>query len=176
MLSIQEILYELTRTGLHVRPLFVHYDSAIDPEGPGPNGGTPLFFVPDLHLLSAIRAEGYNDHFNLNSERKKVLLAFLLRLVELQAEKTLPNLAVYQLGDLHDFWREQDHWWWHEGLAHMLDRQIESHGDLFAVLQKLRITRLVGNHDSRLETVANRAAYLRIPSHKCFLPNALSPK
>jgi hypothetical protein len=160
--SIEEILFELTRTGFRVRPLFVHHDPAIDLDGPGANGGWPLFFIPDLHLLSHTRAEGYQDHFNLNAERKNVLLAFLVRLVELRAEKTLPNLAVYQLGDLHDLWREQEHWWWHEPLPHMLDRQVESHGDLFALFRELRVVRLVGNHDHRLRDSGERE---RLASH-----------
>ena len=177
MISIDEIHYELSRAGLNVRPLFVDHDLAVDPGAEGPNGATPLFFIPDLHLLSQDRAGGYGDFFNLNPREEKILIAFLRRLLELRdKEKTFPRLAVYQLGDLHDLWREQEHWWWHENLGEMLDRQVETHGDLFALLGSLAATRLVGNHDDRLRDKKEQSRLAHHPIAKDLPVERLVPE
>jgi len=163
VLWLEEIVHALGAgfPPLRARPLFVHRALAVEPDARGPDGATPVFAVPDLHVLSEERARGYGEFFHLNAGREKALVAFLRRLVELRddpADRAFAALAVYQLGDLHDLWREAAHWWWHEDLAAMLERQRASHAALFALLGELDATRLVGNHDDRLRDRGAAAA------------------
>ena len=163
MLALEEIVHALGAgfPPLRARPLFVHRALAVEPDAAGPDGATPVFVVPDLHVLSEERARGYGDFFHLNAAREKALVAFLRRLLELRddpADRAFAALAVFQLGDLHDLWREAEHWWRHEELAAMLERQRASHGALFALLGELRAVRLVGNHDDRLRDRGAAAA------------------
>ena len=86
MLSLEEIVHALGAgfPPLRARPLFVHRALAVEPDARGPDGATPVFAVPDLHVLSEERARGYGEYFHLNAGREKALVAFLRRLVELR--------------------------------------------------------------------------------------------
>src|ERR1051325_10429280 len=136
---------------------------AVDVDATDHEGHAPIVFVPDLHLLSLDRAGGYGDYFHLNQKRKDILLAFLSRLLELRdSTAEFAALKVYQLGDLHDLWREAQHWWG-EDTAQMLSRQLESHRDLFRLLLALGAERLAGNHDRALREPGVRAELAQAP-------------
>jgi hypothetical protein len=114
-------------------------------------GATPVVFFPDIHILSKGRAKGYGDFFNLSASNEGLLKGTLQRLLELrETVSEYSGLLVYQLGDFHDLWREAEHWWWHEDLGSMIQRQVEDHPDIFDLLGRLETHRVVGNHDDRL--------------------------
>ena len=164
MLSVEEIVQALLSGNqlLRVRLLFVFRELAADAHATGPHGEGPLVFLPDLHLLSHERADGYGDYFNLNVGQEDVLRALLARLLSMRddhRDRSFANLAVYQLGDLHDLWREEEHWWRHEDLGDMFDRQLKSHADVFELLGRLRAIRLAGNHDARLRHEQGREVF-----------------
>ncbi len=172
MLSLEQICYDIEagepHSQLETRILYAE-ELPTDQFATGEQGATPVIFIPDLHLISDERARGYGDNFNLSHRRKGVLLSLLHRLLELRDGPTRDcygNLAVYQLGDFHDLWREMDHWWG-DDINDMMDRQINTHGDLFAYLQALRVQRLVGNHDNKLrvDSVRRRLATAPISSY-----------
>ena len=54
MLALEEIVHALGAgfPPLRARPLFVHRALAVEPDAAGPDGATPVFVVPDLHVLS----------------------------------------------------------------------------------------------------------------------------
>ena len=169
-LSIQEIAShiaaseppgELQTTVLYHTTLTVAVDAADE------QGCTPIIFVPDLHLLSDERAIGYGDYFHLNQTQKNLLLHLLSALISLRATE-FPRLKVYQLGDLHDLWREAQHWWG-EDTATMLASQLKSHQDLFELFRKLDAERLAGNHDRALRSDKVRASVANAPI-SAFLP------
>ncbi len=116
-----------------------------DPESE--DDGDPVFVLPDLHLLSGDRH--YKEFFHLNQSLKARLMALLRRLAELREDREYNRLRLIQIGDFHDLWREQTHWWG-EAVATMLNRQIEAHHDLFELLAALGCHRVVGNHDDKL--------------------------
>jgi UDP-2,3-diacylglucosamine pyrophosphatase LpxH len=124
----------------------------VDVEATDENGQTPIVFVPDLHLLSHERSEGYGDYFNLNRQREDLLTSVLQQLVRLRdaPQSQYSALRVFQLGDFHDLWRESEHWWWDEDIRAMVDRQLQSHLPLFDLFRQLATERLVGNHDKRI--------------------------
>ncbi len=177
MVRLEEIRYELSAAGLSVRPLFFVHDLAAEPDAAGEGGATPLVFLPDLHLLSRERAEGYGDAFNLNPHQKGLLMALLSCLRDLKGrDPAFSRLALFKLGDLFDLWREQEHWWWHEALGDMLDRLVGTHGDLFDLLGALAVTRLVGNHDDRLRDPAEQARLAAHPVAADLPPGRLVPE
>jgi UDP-2,3-diacylglucosamine pyrophosphatase LpxH len=148
----------LKTTVLYHETLQVEADAADE------QGCTPIIFVPDLHLMSVDRGSAYGSYFHLNANRKKILLAFLTRLNELRngAHQELPKLKVYQLGDMHDLWREAEHWWGESATA-MLARQFEEHKDLFELFRALNAERFAGNHDRSLRSPEVRAEIANQP-------------
>jgi UDP-2,3-diacylglucosamine pyrophosphatase LpxH len=158
---------ELQTTVLYHTTLPVDVDAADE------QGRTPIIFVPDLHLLSDERARGYGEYFHLNQKQKPLLLHLLSALIHLRATE-FPRLKVYQLGDMHDLWREAAHWWGEDAPA-MLARQLQSHQDLFKLLWELDTERLVGNHDRALRSDKVRAALANAPISGFLLLDDLHP-
>jgi hypothetical protein len=148
----------LETTVLYYETLLVDADAADE------QGCTPIIFVPDLHLMSVDRGSAYGSYFHLNENREKILLALLARLSELRngSPQELPKLKVYQLGDMHDLWREAEHWWG-EDTATMLARQFGDHKDLFELFRALDTERFAGNHDRSLRSPEVRAELANQP-------------
>ena len=154
VLSLNQILLDIAAGEPHgtLSPrLLFRIDLPVEIDVRDDTGRRPIFFLPDLHILSSERADGYGEYFNLNHHREELLKHLLSRLVELRStEQEYLQLRLFQLGDFHDLWRESEHWWWDEDVRSMIQRQVDSHRDLFDILSELDTERLVGNHDNRL--------------------------
>lgn len=89
--------------------------------------------IPDMHLLE----KGPNDDFldrKPEYERRFItLLDFLLELRESEGE----DLEIVQLGDMFDLWQAK-------GNTNMIT---ESYRDIIGLLDKIKATYVVGNHD-----------------------------
>jgi hypothetical protein len=155
MLALEDVRRDLAEdVGLQSRVLFTRRLPG-DPDDADGDGRTPVFFVPDLHLLSAERAAGYHDAFVLSGRKKTLLTSLLARLLALRdGDAAYRRLAVYQLGDFHDLWRESAHWWSSEDVGDMLDRQVASHAELLRLFHELGTVRIAGNHDKALRVPA----------------------
>ncbi len=156
-LDLGDVLYAFAGSAelLGVRPLFWRTIRA-DVDSCTPNDRTPIFIVPDLHIVSDQRATGWRDDdedlFHLGRSQHDLLVRLLARLIALRDDPNRSEfapLAVYQMGDFHDLWREAQHWWG-EDIRAMVDRQFDSHQELFALFGALKAERLVGNHDDKL--------------------------
>jgi UDP-2,3-diacylglucosamine pyrophosphatase LpxH len=174
-LSINEIVHLICAGEQHPslwKTAVIYYQTlAVDSDAADENGHTPIFFIPDLHILSENRGIGYGQgkYFHLNQNRKEILKAFLSRLIELRDEgQEFRRLKVYQLGDMNDLWREARHWWG-EDVVEMLERQIGDHEDLFWLFRKLGTERLAGNHDNKLRIPKVRTQVAESPVNE-FLP------
>src|SRR5262245_44214048 len=144
--SLFDLLYAITRESagqeLALRVL-VHARIPI-----GIDATPPHVFIPDLHVMSGEHGLAYGDAYHLAPSRERILIRLLRRLEELRSGE-VPDLKVFQLGDLHDLWREAYHWWG-EDTESMLERQWKSHPDLFELFRKLEAEGCVGNHDDGL--------------------------
>ena len=151
MLSLEDVRRDLAEDGRLVSRVLYTLSLPGDPDVADGDGRTPVFFIPDIHLLSAERADGYHGAFVLSGTKKALLKNLLTRLLELRdGDDAWRNLAVYQLGDFHDLWREKEHWWWSEDVGDMLDRQADTHAELLELFRRLETVRIVGNHEEKL--------------------------
>ena len=151
-------------------PYLVARQSLVMGDVEGGGDGEPVFVLPDLHLLSGDRH--YEDYFHLNRRLKDRLMALLRRLEDLRATDPYRDMRVIQIGDFHDLWRERMHWWG-EAVTTMLDRQIESHHDLFDQLASLNCHRVVGNHDDTLARKGVLASLREHPISGYFPPGSI---
>jgi len=155
MLALEDVRRDLAEDGRLASRVLYTLRLPGDPDDADGDGHTPVFFIPDLHLLSDQRAAGYHDAFVLNGGKKALLASFLSRLLALRdGDAAYRGLAVYQLGDFHDLWRESAHWWSSEDVGDMLDRQVASHAELLRLFHELGTLRIVGNHDKKLRVPA----------------------
>jgi UDP-2,3-diacylglucosamine pyrophosphatase LpxH len=151
MLSLEDVRRDLAEDGRLVSRVLFTLRLPGDPEDADGDGHTPVVFIPDIHLLSSERAAGYQDAFVLSGGKKALLGSLLKRLLDLRdGDDAWRNLAVYQLGDFHDLWREKEHWWWSEDVGDMLDRQVDTHAELLGLFRRLGTVRIVGNHEDKL--------------------------
>jgi UDP-2,3-diacylglucosamine pyrophosphatase LpxH len=180
-LNINEIVYLIRAGEQHpglLRTAVIYYQTlAVDSDAADENGRTPIFFIPDLHIMSENRGIGYGQgkYFHLNQNRKGILIAFLSRLIELRnMGQEFQRLKVYQLGDMNDLWREAKHWWG-EDVVTMLARQIGDHEDLFKLFRDLGTERLAGNHDNKLRDEEVRKQVAESPVNALLPMDMLHP-
>jgi UDP-2,3-diacylglucosamine pyrophosphatase LpxH len=123
-------------------------------------------FIPDIHLISEKRRKQGNFTFATNFP--DLLTAVADALTELRAKKADDEtIAVYQLGDFLDLWRENP------GLDDKLEvaSQIkDDHEDLVSALldRRLKARFLLGNHDFDLYRWPDYSAWER----RYYLPDA----
>jgi UDP-2,3-diacylglucosamine pyrophosphatase LpxH len=122
-------------------------------------------FIPDIHLISEKRRKDGNFTFSTNYP--DMLTELAIALTDLRIKKTDDEtIAIYQLGDFIDLWREAP------GLDDKLDaasRIKDDHEDLVLALldRKLKARFLLGNHDFDLYRWPDYAAWER----RYYLPD-----
>lgn len=137
-----------------------------------------FLFVPDLHLVTAERAQRFG-RYGFNHADGQILARVLRRLAGLRAQwdaEGAPKLVTMQLGDFFDLWRE------FPSGPHLDRIDDEAHGDLRDVLYRgafrglphLKATMLLGNHDTKggqplAEISFQLKAFNRSPDNRPFL-------
>jgi UDP-2,3-diacylglucosamine pyrophosphatase LpxH len=116
-------------------------------------------FIPDLHLISSDRDEVYNYTTNYQDLLKEVMQK--IKDLKTDPDNSDKKIAVYQLGDFLDLWRQTPYYWsiteftrrWEANVQKILDDK-SSIIDLFRD-PALKTNFLLGNHDFDLHNLAS---------------------
>jgi UDP-2,3-diacylglucosamine pyrophosphatase LpxH len=122
-------------------------------------GNDMRIFIPDLHLLS--RKQEKEFKYNTNHHDLLVKLAGELREFKKRLAAAKTEVAVYQLGDFFDLWREMSPIWTRESVSEELPAAVakmeEDRIDLLRILRspELNTQFLLGNHDFDVHFLEN---------------------